>query len=107
MSDFLDRMKNAAKADKKTVVLPEGEDPRTIAAARKIVDEGLANLVVLGDPATIDLPGVAVIDPKTSDKHNNASQASLVSPVSSSACASGDIKKTASAVDNAKIRFNI
>ena len=74
MSDFLDRMKNAAKADKKTVVLPEGEDPRTIAAARKIVDEGLANLVVLGDPATIDLPGVAVIDPKTSDKHEAYAQ---------------------------------
>ena len=30
MSDFLDRMKNAAKADKKTVVLPEGEDPRIL-----------------------------------------------------------------------------
>ena len=74
MSDFLDRMKNAAKADKKTVVLPEGEDPRTIAAARKIVDEGLANLVVLGDPATIDLPGVTVIDPKTSDKHEAYAQ---------------------------------
>ena len=74
MSDFLDRMKNAAKADKKSVVLPEGEDPRTIAAARKIVDEGLANLVVLGDPATIDLPGVAVIDPKTSDKHEAYAQ---------------------------------
>ena len=74
MSDFLDRMKNAAKADKKTVVLPEGEDPRTIAAARQIVDEGLANLVVLGDPAAIDLPGVTVIDPKTSDKHEAYAQ---------------------------------
>ena len=28
MSDFLSRMKVAAKADKKTIVLPEGEDPR-------------------------------------------------------------------------------
>ena len=34
MSDFLDRMKAAAKADKKTIVLPEGEDPRTIEAAK-------------------------------------------------------------------------
>ena len=33
MSDFLARMKSAAKADKKTIVLPEGEDPRTIEAA--------------------------------------------------------------------------
>ena len=53
MSEFLDRMKAAAKSDKKTIVLPEGEDPRTIEAAKKIVDEGLANLVILGDPATI------------------------------------------------------
>ena len=50
MSDFLARMKSAAKADKKTIVLPEGEDPRTIEAAKKIVEEGLANLVVLGNP---------------------------------------------------------
>ncbi len=45
MSEFLDRMKACAKADRKTIVLPEGEDPRTIAAAEKIVAEGLANLV--------------------------------------------------------------
>jgi len=74
MSDFLDRMKSAAKADKKTVVLPEGEDPRTIAAARQIVGEGLANLIILGDPAAIDVPGVTVIDPKTSGKHEAYAQ---------------------------------
>ncbi|MBQ3268086.1 MAG: phosphate acetyltransferase, partial [Atopobiaceae bacterium] len=66
MSEFLDRMKATAKADKKTIVLPEGEDPRTIEAARVIVDEGIADLVILGDPATIDVPGVTVIDPATS-----------------------------------------
>ena len=54
MSDFLARMKSAAKADKKTIVLPEGEDPRTIEAAKKIVEEGLANLVVLGQPDEIE-----------------------------------------------------
>ena len=37
MSDFLDRMKQTAKQDLKTIVLPEGEDPRTIEAAKKIV----------------------------------------------------------------------
>ena len=36
MSDFLNRMKAAAKSDLKTIVLPEGEDPRTIEAAKKI-----------------------------------------------------------------------
>lgn len=69
MSDFLERMKATAKADKKTIVLPEGEDPRTIAAAKAVVAEDLADLVILGDPATIDVEGVTVIDPTTSDKH--------------------------------------
>lgn len=68
MSDFLARMKSAAKADKKTIVLPEGEDPRTIEAAKKIVEEGLANLVVLGNPDEIKIDGVTVIDPHTAEK---------------------------------------
>ena len=68
MSDFLQRMKDAAKADKRTIVLPEGEDPRTIEAAKKIVEEGLTNLVILGDPDEIKIDGVTVIDPRTAEK---------------------------------------
>ena len=67
MSEFLDRMKAAAKADKKTIVLPEGEDPRTLEAARQIVAEDLADLVILGNPDEIDVEGVTVIDPATAD----------------------------------------
>ncbi len=68
MSEFLDRMKAAAKSDKKTIVLPEGEDPRTIEAAKKIIEEDLANLVILGDPDVIDVPGATVIDPRRAEK---------------------------------------
>ncbi|WP_035438058.1 phosphate acetyltransferase [Atopobium sp. oral taxon 810] len=71
MSDFLARMKAAAAADKKTIVLPEGEDPRTIEAAKQIVAEDLANLVILGNPAEIDVPGAVVVDP-TSDTRAEA-----------------------------------
>ncbi|MDY2788167.1 MAG: phosphate acetyltransferase [Atopobium sp.] len=74
MSDFLNRMKDAAKADKKTIVLPEGEDPRTLAAARMIVDEGIAHLVILGNPDEINIDGVTVINPVTSQKHEAYSQ---------------------------------
>ena len=76
MSDFLARMKAAAKAYKKTIVLPEGEDPRTLEAARKIVKEDLANLVILGDPAKIDVEGVTVIDPTspTAPRHEAYAQ---------------------------------
>ncbi|VWM00656.1 Phosphate acetyltransferase [Collinsella sp. AK_207A] len=70
MSEFLNRMKAAAKADKKTIVLPEGEDPRTIEAAKKIVAEDLANIVILGDPETIDVPGATVVNPRTAEQHD-------------------------------------
>ncbi len=75
MSDFLQRMKSAAKADKKTIVLPEGEDPRTIEAAKKIVEEGLAKLVILGNPEEIDIEGVTVIDPTSADAPNHEAYA--------------------------------
>ncbi|WP_028264339.1 phosphate acetyltransferase [Atopobium fossor] len=74
MSDFLNRMKDAARANKKTIVLPEGEDPRTLAAARMIVDEGIANLVILGNPDEINIDGVTVINPVTSEKHEAYAQ---------------------------------
>lgn len=70
MSEFLQRMKDAARVDKKTIVLPEGEDLRTIEAAEKIVAEGLADLVVLGDPSQVKVDGVRVIDPRTAEKHD-------------------------------------
>ncbi len=68
MSDFLEHMKQRARANKKTIVLPEGEDPRTIEAAQMIVDEGIANLIVIGNPQDISIKGVRVIDPATCDK---------------------------------------
>lgn len=55
MSDFLERMKTAAKAYKKTIVLPEGEDPRTLEAARKIVAEDLAHIVIWVTPPQLML----------------------------------------------------
>ena len=75
MSEFLNRMKAAAKADKKTIVLPEGEDPRTIEAAKAIVEEGIADLVILGDTDAIQVEGATVIDPKRAEKHDAYAQA--------------------------------
>lgn len=74
MSDFLARMKAAAAADKKTIVLPEGEDPRTIEAAKQIVAEDLANLVILGNPAEIDVSGAVVVDPASDERAETYAQ---------------------------------
>ena len=46
----LDKIKVKAKADVKHVVLPEGEEERTIRAAEIITKEGIAKLTLLGNP---------------------------------------------------------
>ena len=52
---FIDVIKAKAKADKKTIVLPESMDRRTWVAAEKILKEGLANLVIIGTPEDIKI----------------------------------------------------
>ncbi|MBO4352484.1 MAG: phosphate acetyltransferase, partial [Eggerthellaceae bacterium] len=72
MSAFLESIINRAKQDKKTIVLPEGDDPRTLEAAERVLADGIANLIVLGDADAINangrnLEGARIIDPRTSD----------------------------------------
>ena len=73
--NFIDKMKGLAKSDIKTIVLPEGSEPRTVRAASVILREGLARLVLLGDTqeiaaeaqkAGVDISGAAVINPAAS-----------------------------------------
>ena len=54
---FIDTIKAKAKADKKTIVLPESMDKRTFEAAEKILKEGIANLVIIGTPEEIEKNG--------------------------------------------------
>jgi malate dehydrogenase (oxaloacetate-decarboxylating)(NADP+) len=44
---------NRAVRDPRKVVFPEGEDPKVIRAAQVIVDEGIAEPILLGNPDTI------------------------------------------------------
>lgn len=53
MSTFLQTMIERAKSDKQTIVLPEGNDERTLAAAEKILALGIADLIILGDEDAI------------------------------------------------------
>ncbi len=75
MKNILDEIKAKAKALQKTIVLCEGEDSRVVKAAADATKEGVAKIVLLGNEADIkaknpdvDLTGVTVIDPLTSDK---------------------------------------
>lgn len=70
MADFLEKMKDLARANKKTIVLPEGEDARTIEAAKAIIADGTADLVILGDQDKISVPGATVINPAAAEKHD-------------------------------------
>lgn len=72
---FIDEIKAKAKADKKTIILPESMDTRTWEAAEKILKEGLANLIILGSPEEVekygkgyDVTGATIIDPATYEK---------------------------------------
>lgn len=71
MSDFMKTMIERAKSDKKTIVLAEGSDVRTLEAARDILSLEFADVIVLGDEDAIvsgpvDVTGATVIDPKNS-----------------------------------------
>ena len=66
MSKFVDSLVSAAKTNPQRIVLPEGNDPRTLEAAAQIAAEGIARPIVLGDPNEICIPGVTVIDHRTS-----------------------------------------
>ena len=74
---YIEEIKNKARMDKKTIVLPETSDKRTLIAASHIIEEGIADIIMIGneekimDGATwleIDLSGVTIIDPETTDK---------------------------------------
>ena len=67
---FIDDIKAKAKADKKTIVLPESMDTRTFEAAEKILKEGIADLIIIGTPEEIskygagfDITGAKIVDP--------------------------------------------
>ena len=72
---IIDVLKEKAKADKKTIVLPESEDRRTYEAAAKILKEGIADIILVGPEEDVkkngeglDLTGIKVVDPATSDR---------------------------------------
>ena len=71
----IDIIREKAKANVKHIVLPEGSEERTVQAAQKIAEQGIAKVTLIGDPAEIEavakkfgvsLAGVNIIDPAAS-----------------------------------------
>ena len=75
MSDFLTRIKERARADKKTIILPESMDRRIYEAAEMILSEDIANIIIIGTPEEVeanskglDISKATIINPFTYEK---------------------------------------
>ena len=75
---FAEKMKEKAIAAQKSLVLPEGLEPRTVKAARMILDQKIASSVTLignedevranAAKLGVDLSGINIVDPLASEK---------------------------------------
>ncbi len=79
MSIFLDTILARAKKEKQTIVLPEGDDPRTLEAAETILAQDVADLIILGDIEKIeqspfDVSKAQLIDPRASEYREELSE---------------------------------
>ncbi len=81
---LLASLKEKAKATPRRIVLPEGEEPRTIKAAAQIAKEQLAQVTLVGNRAKIeavakeqgvDVSGIPSVDPAASPKFEEYVQA--------------------------------
>lgn len=76
--DFLQSIKQKAKACKKTIVLPESLERRTLEAAQIILQEELANIILVGNEAAIlekaeglNISGANIVDSEHYDRMND------------------------------------
>ncbi|MDE5592177.1 MAG: phosphate acetyltransferase [Helicobacter sp.] len=72
---FIDSVKQKAKNNPKTIVLPETGDMRTLEAAHKVLEEKIANLILIGNKERIqssapnlNLESATFVDPQYCDE---------------------------------------
>lgn len=82
MVTFLEKISERAKKLNKTIALPETDDIRTLQAAAKALERGVANIVLVGDEAKIkelagdlDLSKAKIVNPETYEKKDEYIQA--------------------------------
>ena len=80
---FIENIKQRAKQDIKTIILPEAEDKRVLESASKVIAQGFAKVILLGNKTqiendskenNIDLTGVEIIDIPSSTKKQEYAQ---------------------------------
>lgn len=72
--NFIDTIKKRARQNKKTIILPESMDKRTFEAAEKVLQEDIANIIIIGTDEEInknlngrDISSATIINPQTSE----------------------------------------
>lgn len=74
---LIEKLKARARTNLQHIVLPEGEDPRVVAAAAAVTREGFAKITLLGRKQIIEsvagdlrapLNGIAIVDPAASPR---------------------------------------
>lgn len=77
---LLERVIKNAQSYQKRIVLPEGNEPRTLRATEIILKENIARIILLGNPGEImqaaeecgvNIKGAVVIDPKTDERRSH------------------------------------
>ena len=75
---FIDGIKERARKEIKTIVLPEADDLRVLKATEQIIKEEFAKIVLIGQKDkiqnlakenNININGAKIVDPRTSEKH--------------------------------------
>lgn len=81
--NFIESIKNRAKKEIKTIVLPEAEDIRTLKATQIALKEKYANIVLVGNEEiikqkaqenNINIEGATIINPQTSENYEKYAQ---------------------------------
>lgn len=81
--NFIENIKNRAKQEIKTIVLPEAEDIRTLKATQIALKEKYANIVLVGNEEiikqkaqenNINIEGATIINPQTSKDYEKYAQ---------------------------------
>jgi phosphate acetyltransferase len=79
--ELIDKIKLNAKKHNKRIVLPEGYEERTIKAADIAIEEGLAQIIIIGNPSEVNahaeklglknIKRAKIVDPKSHEKKDH------------------------------------
>ena len=86
MSAIFKKLEEQLKASNKTIVLPDGPDPRILEASARLTADGILDVILVGTPEEFDaaaketgfdISKCQIIDPKNYDDMDNMVKAMM------------------------------